>query len=214
MEGGDAVWRVVASCVRLYKAGRDCADAGAEAEPCCTTDDKEVFANAWSLRSSSSSSSSSVVGGDGGGDYSLLSSNRSEVDALLASGSWTEVCNPISGPTGVFCVNTSMADARDGPFMLYSVAVAGVPQGGGVRPLLRCVGGSGAQRRHFFSTDAACEGAGTADGVLGYIAVKRGGEMLRALRRCKGPGAGQRMHSLDLLCDEPDGDGEPLGFVR
>ena len=40
-----------------------------------------------------------------------------------------------------------------------------------------------------------------------------GGEMLRALRRCKGAG-GRVMHSLDLYCDEPDGDGAPLGFVR
>ena len=37
--------------------------------------------------------------------------------------------------------------------------------------------------------------------------------MLRALRRCKGAD-GRIMHSLDLYCDEPDGDGTPLGFVR
>ena len=49
--------------------------------------------------------------------------------------------------------------------------------------------------------------------TIADIAKARGGEMLRALRRCKGAG-GRVMHSLDLYCDEPDGDGAPLGFVR
>ena len=35
----------------MYKAGRRCSDADAAAELCCTTEDKEVFANVWSLRS-------------------------------------------------------------------------------------------------------------------------------------------------------------------
>ena len=49
--------------------------------------------------------------------------------------------------------------------------------------------------------------------TIADIAKARGGEMLRALRRCKGAD-GRVMHSLDLYCDEPDGDGAPLGFVR
>ena len=71
---------------------------------------------------------------------------------------------------------------------------------------------------HFFSTDASCEGH-VVDQQLGYIATKRGGEMLRALYRCKGktPPGGEQVttHALDLMCDEPDGGNHvPLGFVR
>ena len=174
---------------------------GIVAELCCTTADKEVFANVYSLRSV-----------DGAADDAMLSSNHSEFASLLASG-FVEVCNPINGPTA-FCTNTSMADGRDGPFMVYSERVddSSLRQGGAVRPLLRCVDTSSG--KHFFSVNAACEG-GTVDGVLGYIATKRGGETLRALRRCKSrDSAGRRMHALDLLCDVPDGDGEVLGFVR
>ena len=44
---------------------------------------------------------------------------------------------------------------------------------------------------------------------LGYVAVTRGGEMLRGLYRCKGG-----THALDLQCDEPDGDGIELQYER
>ena len=63
-----------------------------------------------------------------------------------------------------------------------------------------------------------CEGQ-VIDQQLGYIATRRGGEMLRALYRCKGKiGSGGEQvttHALDLMCDDPDGgDRVPLGFVR
>jgi hypothetical protein len=45
------VWRVAASCVSLYKAGLTCTSTpAAAASPCCTTDDKLVWNNAWSMR--------------------------------------------------------------------------------------------------------------------------------------------------------------------
>ena len=69
-------------------------------------------------------------------------------------------------------------------------------------------------KKHFFSVDEKYEGKGTNQRVLGHVAKARGGEMLRALRRCKDSKGGRRMHSLDLLCDVVDGDGEPLGFMR
>ena len=73
----------------------------------------------------------------------------------------------------------------------------------------------------FFTTDPKCEGhAGAAQHeLLGHIAVNRGSEMLRALRRC-GPSqkgaSGGVTHALDLLCDVPDSKlgSVPLGFVR
>ena len=207
VEGGDRLWRVVSSCVKMYKAGKACGDVGTAAELCCTTADKEVFANVYSLRSVDGTAA------DGAADDAMLSSNHSEFASLLASGKFVEVCNPINGSTA-FCTNTSMADTRDGPFMVYSERVddSSLRQGGAVRQLLRCVDTSSG--KHFSSVNAACEG-GAVDGVLGYIATKRGGETLRALRRCKSrDSAGRRMHALDLLCDAPDSDGEVLGFVR
>jgi len=53
-ESGDRIWRVTSSCVQLYKAGRSCGDADASQELCCTTEDKEIFGNIWSLRSPNS----------------------------------------------------------------------------------------------------------------------------------------------------------------
>ena len=198
VEGGDRVWRVATSCVRMYKAGRKCADADAASELCCTTADKQVFANAWSF---------SRVGGAGG---STWTTNHSEAAALKANRTaWTENCNPVPG-SAVFCTNTSLVDAREGPFMLYSVPVADNP----TRPLYRCRSEQGAIAGHFLSVDDACDGLGQVDVTLGHIAVSRGGEMLRALRRCKsGSNAQLRTHALDLPCDLPDGSA-PLGFVR
>ena len=176
----------------MYKAGRRCSDADAAAELCCTTEDKEVFANVWSLRSTD-------------GTNSMLSSDQAEVKRLSAAGGgFVEQCNPVPGPTA-FCVNASLVDGREGPFMVYSKPVPDNP----TRPLYRCKGKAG----HFFSADQACEGSGTMEHVLGHVAKSPGGEMLRALRRCKGAG-GRRMHALDLRCDEPDGGSEPLGYVR
>lgn len=204
VEGGDRVWRVVSSCVKLYKTGKTCSDAAASDEPCCTRADKAVFGNVWALRRRDN------------GD-SLLTTSPAEVAALTtAGGDWDQCCNPVPGPS-VFCVNTSLIDAREAPFMLYNVTVPDVE----TRPLLRCITAKGL---HFFSVDPACEDLGSVESTLGHVATARGGEMLRALRRCRSSeegaesssssSSGHRWHSLDLLCDTPDGNGEVLGFVR
>ena len=191
-----------------------------EEELCCSTADKEVFGNVWSLRkktSSSSSSSSSDSGDDSSSstteavavEGALLTQDEKEARSLLGSGGWEERCNPISGPT-VFCVDLALLDARDGPFMLYSVAVEDTP----TRPLYRCLSsshdssdGSGSMKdstpgessaasfeldsaaskplQHFISVDSGCEGRGSMEKTLGHIAKSRGAEMLRALYRCK-----------------------------
>ncbi len=210
VEGGDAVWRVAASCVRMYKARRTCsALAAPEQEPCCSRADKEVFANVWSL-----------VRADGG-DH-LLTSVAAERAALLAGGAWREQCSPIANPTA-FCVNTSEPDGRAGPLVLYNSSSAGAAIGVPTRPLYRCISVPGGT--HFVSVDPACEraaapgGAGasaTTEGVLGWVAASPGREMLRALRRCRAsaaPADARRLHALDLPCDLPDGGGV-LGYVR
>ena len=198
VEGGGRVWEVLVACVRLYRAGATCASAGvAPSDACCSRADKEVFASVWSLSLR-------------GGDDAALTASRAERAALLAAG-WAEVCAPVANPT-VFCVDRAAADGRDGPFIVYSAA--GASPLGPTRPLLRCR--DAASGAHSFTTRPACEGGGAADGVLGHVATVRGGEMLRALRRCVSAGGNAstaRSHALDLACDQPDG-GEVLGFVR
>lgn len=196
VEGGSMVWNVAASCVQMYKAGQTCADA--PTAPCCTTDDKLVFGNIWSLASTN------------GTDY-LLTPYLEERTALVKSGAWREQCSPIPNPTA-FCVDTSDPDGRAGPFILYNTSTAGDAIGIQVIPLYRCV--TAASGQHFFSVDAACEGLGNQQTLLGYIATSPGRETLRALYRCKGQAQGSRHHALDLECDVPDGDGTALGYVR
>ena len=197
VEGGDRIWRVASSCVNMYKAERKCSDADAAKELCCTTADKEVFANVWSLTR------------DDGSD-NIWTNNSTEVATLLADNQtkWKQNCNPVPG-SAVFCTDTSLSDARQGPFMLYSVPVADNP----TRPLYRCRSDKGTIRGHYLSVDDGCEARGTLDLTLGYIAVSRGGEMLRSLWRCKSHYPSRMSHSLDLICDDPDSS-TPLGFVR
>ena len=69
----------------MYKAHQTCEDGSNRAsanKPCCTTSDKLVYANAWSLRHET----------DGHG---LVTTSRVERDDLVASGGWKEICNPI-----------------------------------------------------------------------------------------------------------------------
>ena len=201
VEGGNRTWTTTASCVRLYKAGATCA-AAAAGEPCCSRADKEVFAAIWSLRNA------------GAGD-SLLTALAGERAALLATGAWAERCSAIANPTA-FCVSTSDADGSAGPFLLYNAAVVEGHAFAGAPPVAtvavqRCVTTAG---RHFFSIDAACEGLGAAESVLGWAAQRPGGEMLRALRRCGG-GGGEWYHALDVNCTVPDAAfPAPLGYVR
>eukprot|EP00658_Telonema_sp_P-2_P078887 TRINITY_DN7498_c0_g1_i1.p1 TRINITY_DN7498_c0_g1~~TRINITY_DN7498_c0_g1_i1.p1 ORF type:complete len:326 (-),score=45.81 TRINITY_DN7498_c0_g1_i1:227-1204(-) len=195
---GDRVWQVARSCVQMYKAGRTCTPHGAHPLPaadpdlCCTTADKDVFANIWSLTNSLTTDS-------------LLTASAAEKNMLVGGGGWTENCNPVPGPS-VFCVNPGLLDGREGPFILYNTAVADTA----TRPLYRCISTTG---QHLFSIDSECEGLGKQESMLGHIAVSRGGEMLRALRRCLVNG--RRTHALDLVCDSPDPAAtETLGFVR
>ena len=188
--------QVAASCVTLYKEGGTC-DTNATAT-CCTTDDKLVYANVWSLASTSALIEDgrldlracicpacvrvthmftcvSPSGASAKGERNrLLTTNAAEVSSLVKSLKWVEVCNPITGPTA-FCVDTAQLDGRDGPFMLYSVPVA-QPS---VTPLYRCITSNAT---HFVSTDVRCEGH-TQESRLGWLSRVRGGETLRALRK-------------------------------
>ena len=196
MEGGSRIYEVASSCVQLYKAGLACDDASAADTPCCTTQDKEVYANAWSLTNE-------------GASDALVTHLQAERDKLVAGGAWKEVCHAITGPS-VFCVDTSMKGGRNGPFMLYNrvnASMASLP-GARLLPLHRCITSTS---KHFISAHADCEGMGTLENVVGYLSDTRGWETLRALRRCGGVAHGFS-HALDLECSE--GGGVLLGFVR
>lgn len=202
VEGGNRTWSIMRSCVRLYKANATCASAGAADEPCCTRADKEVFATVWSLRNA-------------GAADSLLTALASERAALVATGAWAEQCAVIPNPS-VFCVDPRDADGRAGPFLLYNAALVEGARFAGEAPvptaaLYRCLSPAG---RHFISVDAACEGLGASESVLGWVATAPGIEMLRALRRCGG-GGGEWTHSLDVPCVTPDkAFSGVLGYVR
>ena len=190
---------MVASCVQMYKAGRTCQHNGMEDEPCCSTAQTDVFRNAWAMRQSHNNDS-------------LVSTDESEVDRLRKNG-WDEQCNAINGPTS-FCVNSSIEDGREGPFMLYAdndttkTALGDVPVA-----LYRCVD-SKTGKHYLNAAPAACGEQNDQAVLLGFVSPRRGGETLRALYRCRDASSGRMMHSLDLACDTPDGDGRPLGFVR
>ena len=192
VEGGSRVWEVASSCVQLYKAGLTCTAASAAASACCTTADKHVYANAWSLVDSTS------------GD-AIVTSSAEEMKQLLTKPGWSQRCHSITGPS-VFCVNTTIRDGRDGPFMLFNDSTAITNP----RPLNRCVTGGGAPA-HFLSADTRCEGLGTIDRLIGHMASTPGGDTLRALRRCDGASPGTYTHALDLDCDVTQ---PVLGYVR
>jgi hypothetical protein len=139
----------------------------------------------------------------------VATSIRATRDSLVAGG-WRELCAATNGAS-VFCYDGANPDGRDGPFMVYSAASA--IEGGGARELHRC---RHALSTRFLSTDATCEGMGTSEELIGWVAQRPGGETLRALHRCLVPGApvnsSARTHALDLPCDIPDGG--VLGYVR
>jgi hypothetical protein len=200
VEGGDRVWLVTGSCVRMYKAGLTC--AAAPDELCCTRADKEVFANVWSLTRKD-------------GSDSLLTPLLGERNALVAGGVYQEVCSAIASPSA-FCVDPSEKDGRNGPFMLFNVSdPADYVNGGAIATtaLFRCITAA-TPGVHFFSVDPACEGA-TTESRIGFMAQRPGREMLRGLHRCAGAG-GTFFHALDLACDAPDpkAGAKPLGYVR
>jgi len=182
----------------MYKSFSICDDAHA-AELCCTRDDKEVYANVWSMRRKD------------GADF-LLTALAGERAALIAGSDWAESCNAIASPSA-FCVDSSEKDGRDGPFMLYNMSSPADYVNGGViatSALFRCITSAG---NHFFSLDPACEGS-TQESTLGYIQKRPANEMLRALHRCIGAN-GTFVHALDLACDAPDPKlSGPLGYVR
>lgn len=185
VEGGDAGYQLLASCLRVYASGATtCSDAG---EACCQL--AEGWTLIYSLRG---------VGDDLSTDH-LLTNNPTERDLCLSSGAWEEVGNPLYAPPEL----ESGADTADGPFRLY-------PSGGAGRvALYRCYTGGG----HFFSTDPACEGM-TTEYTLGWMSATRSSETPRALTRCYHPTTGAHVPWLLESCPDGLSTEATLGYVR
>jgi hypothetical protein len=205
VEGGSRIWEVASSCVGMYKRGLTCTSTSDA--PCCTLQDKAVFANAWSLESNKK---------DDATRDALVTNNVVEKDKLVGGGAWSEICNAIVGPS-VFCVNGSMLGGRNGPFMLYSTPQANMSQLSGAKlvPLHRCMSAAASGGKHFLSNSSDCEGRGRSEFIVGWVSSRRGWETLRALRRCeRDDNPGVYSHALDLECDGEKSGGTPLGYVR
>ena len=114
--------------------------------PCCTTHDKLIWNNAFSLHNSKS------------GDF-LVTNSLYEKNKLVSGKVWKEICHSIAGPT-VFCVDTTLTDGRNGPFMLYNMPNAT----NSTKAVYRCITPSGI---HFLSNDVHCESLGKSEFVLG-----------------------------------------------
>ncbi len=76
-------------------------------------------------------------------------------------------------------------------------------------PLYHCNAGASDE---FFSPDPACEGT-TVLGQVGFVSTVKGGETLRALRRCFGPAVGHA-YSLTASCPAGTSLEAVLGYVR
>lgn len=176
----------MSSCVQLYKANLTCTDA--PTAPCCTTADKYVWANVWSLSLPN-------------GQDNLVTNNRAERQALLAEG-WVENCSPIVGPTD-FCVNTDEPDGRNGPFMLFNASLPNTV------PIYRCITTS---TTHFISGSSSCEGRGKMEFLVGYASATPNNDTVRAIRRCRNSAGTAFFHALDLQCDI--NDSLILGYVH
>ena len=192
IEGGSKVWDVTVSCIQLYKQSSTCKDH--PSSMCCTTDDKLIWYNAYSLIN--------INNGDGLVTNSIYEKNKLINDS---TGSWKEVCHSINGPS-VFCVDTAIKDGRNGPFMLFNTKNATNE----LKPVYRCL--SNNNKMHYLSNDLKCDGFGKKEFTLGYTSTKRKVETLRELIRCGTLGSNKPYtHSLDLKCDV---GGVSLGFVR
>jgi hypothetical protein len=110
---------------------------------------------------------------------------------------------------GILVVSVRRAGERGreqvDPFVLYSVKLGA---GTGRSALYECKAGG---TDDFFSPDAACEGTMVV-GQVGFVSTVKGGETLRALRRCYG--AGSHAYSLSASCPAGKSLEAVLGYVR
>jgi len=243
-QGGDALFLLLQSCMRVVRLmgglgehysgvavelkdlaayfgpKRDtltsCSIAG---EACC----------AYNETSSGYALVRSLLRKDGGD--SLVSLDPNEIQVLLASGQWEEVCNGYGGGTD-FCVSeTVLASQRlagQGPFLLHTGGCGDAVRGSGADPAVSMDGRSPVYRclqdstaLHFLSSSANCSGLGHMESFVGCADSDRTSNMPRSLFACTGKGGvGAAYHALDTPCspstlgEEVRQLGELLGFAH
>jgi hypothetical protein len=106
---------------------------------------------------------------------------------------------------GQFSDRYAYFDGPGGTFVLYAAALGASPER---TPLYHCLAGASDE---FFSPDAGCEGQ-TVLGEVGLVSTFKGGETLRSLRRCFGPGG--HAYSLTAACPSGKTQEAVLGYVR
>jgi hypothetical protein len=90
-ELGDSYWKLLESCLRVYRAGEGALPPfGCDMtnEVCCRPDDALLRVNVFSLQSLAPPPSDTPP-------VALLTKFVEERDALLTSGAWREVCAPL-----------------------------------------------------------------------------------------------------------------------
>lgn len=190
VELGSATYDLLRSCARVYRKNAmahttGCHEAG---EPCCDPSIAALYTNVYALRN------------DGAND-TLLTTSASEKTSLTGSG-WREVCVR-SGTGSIFCTKPNEASTPLGPFVAFS------GPGAGRHAVMRCLAGA----KHFFTTDAACEGQ-TVEAPLAYVADAPSGEMPRRLQRCFASATSEHSIALGFDCPAGTTDEGTLGWVR
>jgi hypothetical protein len=141
-EGGDKLWKVFQSCMRVFRSGAaTCtATASAAAESCCdrTVDPRLRWKSVWSLsladatvantNATASAARPAVAAALGaplaptasGVRDNLLTVDANERAVLVGEG-WTELCAPLGGASQ-FCAAHSPAASvwEQGPFLIYA----------------------------------------------------------------------------------------------
>jgi len=107
---------------------------------------------------------------------------------------------------GAFNDRYAPVDGPGGQFVLYATALG---PGAGRSALYAC---KASATDAFFSPAANCEGTQVVSQV-GFVSTLKGGEMLRALRRCYGAGTGHA-YSLTASCPAGTSLEAVLGYVR
>jgi hypothetical protein len=193
VEAGDGAYRLLRSCLEVYRAGGCAALQGAA---CCAND--APYRVVFSLRVPDPDRSMDT-------DH-LATTDFGEVLGLLGSGAYEMVCNPLFGPPSLCGTPPAAPTTLDGPFEVFADPAPGRT------PLHRCNSGVD----HFLSGDPGCEGRALA-AALGWVSDARTTETARALRRCYNAPAVRHFHWLGEQCPtQLPGvvDEGRLGYVR
>lgn len=239
VEMGDTVYQVTKSCIQMYKSGQTCnennSDDAAAAHPanlCCSTKDKNIWNNVWSLRrqhkrqrnakdDNGEKNSRGVDANSSTGEIlvhyneNVLTSSLALKENLLKSNSeWKELCTGTKG-SSVFCYGDP--DGREGPMMVYNTPTA-LPNNTAV-PLYRCcrhttsraVATSLIQKE---TNDNYTNHKNNTDGIASVTAERRRVNMLRSTENQHDSQRESLSHFLSVspTCEEEENYNSSMGL--